>query len=134
MKRILAVAAVFVFAVNAYVPNDAERARWTMHDMQSWRIVFDAYYTDHKEYPAVATLDEARAIGEPLYIRHAPMTDAWGNAYRIQSNAKGYRIVSAGADGVFQSDTSATGSLSSFNDDAVAANGNRWLVRYWEMK
>jgi len=134
MKRIVAAVVFSILAAGAYIPTDAERARWTMHDMQSWKIVFEAYWTDHKEYPNVTTLEQARAVGEPLYIRHAPMTDAWGNAYRIRSDTKGFRIVSSGADGVFQSDTSQAGTLSSFNDDAVATNEGRWLVRQWEMK
>ncbi len=118
-----------------YIPTDAERARWTMHDMRSWMIVFEAYKQDHGEYPHVKTLEEARAIAEPTYIKHAPMTDAWGNPYRIEAAGRSYRIVSAGADGEFQPDTwSTAGTLSSFNDDAVATNEGRWLVRHWEMK
>jgi hypothetical protein len=122
------------FAADPYVPTDAERARWTMHDMKSWMIVFDAYKLDHKEYPHVATPEEARAIAEPVYIRRAPMTDAWGHPYRIEADGQTFRIVSAGADGVFQTDLSKKGTLASFNDDAVATNEGKWLVRQWEFK
>lgn len=122
------------YAADPYVPSDAERARWTMFDMRSWKTVFDAYKSDHGQYPVVKTPEEARAMGEPMYIKHAPMVDAWGRPYRIESDGKSFRIVSAGADGVFQSDTSARGVLSSFNDDAVATEEGKWLTRFWEMK
>ena len=40
------------FASDVYIPTDAERARWTMEDMQNWKIVFDAYTIDYKQYPS----------------------------------------------------------------------------------
>jgi hypothetical protein len=119
---------------DVYVPTDAERARWTMSDMMSWKIVFDAYKADHKEYPVVKTVEEARLAGEPVYIRHAPMADAWGRPYRIESDGATFRVVSAGADGIFQSDIAKNGKLESFNDDAVVSNEGRWLSRSWEIK
>jgi hypothetical protein len=105
-----------------------------MFDMRSWKTVFDAYKLDHGQYPVVRTVEEARAIGEPTYVKHAPMIDAWGRPYHIESDAKSFRIVSAGADGIFQSDVSTGGTLQSFNDDAVATEAGNWLFRHWEMK
>jgi hypothetical protein len=137
MKRIVAAAVLIAssaFAADPYIPTDAERARWTMQDMRSWKIVFDAYRMDHKQYPVVNSLEEARAIGEPVYIKRAPMNDAWGRPYRIESNASAFRIVSSGADGLFQADPSMPGELKSFDDDAVASNEGKWLYRHWEMK
>lgn len=127
-------ALTILLAASPYVPTDAERARWTMHDMKSWMIVFDAYKADHNEFPHVTTPEQARAIAEPVYIRKAPLTDAWGRPYRIEADGKTFRIVSAGADGIFQTDLSQTGKLSSFDDDAVATNEGKWLVRSWEFK
>ena len=136
MKSVVAIFlfATAAFAADPYIPTDLERARWTMQDMKSWMIVFEAYKQDHQEYPRVATIEEARAIGEPIYIRTAPMHDAWGHPYRIEANGTTFRIVSAGADGVFQADVSQRGPLKSFNDDAVATNEGKWLVRPWELK
>ena len=135
MKRIAAALVFTVLSMGAYVPTDAERARWTMHDMMSWKTVFDAYYTDHKEYPHISTMDEARAIGEPTYIKAAPMHDAWGNPYRIEADGKSFRVVSAGADGVFKPETWTTGgTLTSFDDDAVVTNQSRWWFRRWEFR
>ena len=62
------------------------------------------------------------------------MHDAWGHAYRIEADGATFRIISAGADGVFQTDVSQKGPLESFNDDAVATNEGKWLVRPWELK
>lgn len=124
-----------IFAMAAYIPTDAERARWTLHDMMSWKTVFDAYYLDHKEYPHVSTVAEARVIAEPIYIKAAPLNDAWGTPYRIEADGKTFRVVSAGADGVFKPESWTTGgTLESFNDDAVVTNEGRWWFRRWEFK
>jgi hypothetical protein len=138
MKRLVVILVALLpltlLAADLYVPTDSERARWTMFDMRSWKTVFDAYKLDHGQYPVVRTVEEARAIGEPTYVKHAPMIDAWGRPYRIESDAKSFRIVSAGADGIFQSDVSTGGTLQSFNEDAVATEAGNWLFRHWEMK
>ena len=134
MKNIAAAAVLSLFAIGAYNPTDAERARWTMFDIRSWKTAFDAYKSDHGQYPAVTSLEQARAAVEPMYIKRAPMTDAWGIPYRIEADGKSFRVVSAGADGNFQADTSAAGVLQSFNDDAVINESGKWLFRYWEMK
>ena len=131
---LLLIAAATASAAESYVPTEAERARWTMFDMYSWKIAFLAYKTDHHVFPTVKTLEDARSAVEPMYILHAPMTDAWGHAYRIESDANGFRVVSAGADGVFESDVSNGGALTSFNDDAVATESGNWLFRRWVMK
>jgi len=134
-KRLFAAALVSIATMGAYTPTDAERARWTMHDMMSWKIVFDAYYTDHKEYPHVGTVEEARAIGEPIYINAAPMHDAWGNPYRIESDGKTFRIVSAGSDGKFDPSTwGVTAKKLPFDADAVLTNEGRWLFRAWDFQ
>jgi type II secretory pathway pseudopilin PulG len=135
MKSAAAVAILSVAALGAYVPTNAERARWTMQDMMSWKMVFEAYRVDHKEYPHVTTVAEARAIAEPVYIKAAPLTDAWGNPYRVEADGKSFRLVSAGADGVFKPETWTTGGgLPSFNDDAVITNEGRWWFRRWELQ
>ena len=118
-----------------YCPTDAERARWTMGDMMSWKTIFEAYRIDNKAYPVVANAEEARQAGEPKYVIKAPMLDAWGRPYRIESDGKTFRVVSAGADGIFQESTWSTpGRSGSFNDDAVVSHEGRWLTRSWEHK
>lgn len=139
-KTLLAVMVALIvsplFAADGpYSPTDAERARWTMHDMASWRICFDAYKTDHGKYPEVKSAEEARAAFEPVYVAHLPMTDAWGRAYAVESSANTYVVVSAGTDGKFDKHSwSSGGTLRSFDEDAVASNEGRWLYRHWTMK
>src|SRR5258708_4219838 len=141
MKKTL-LAALFVMIVSplfaadgSYTPTDAERARWTMFDMASWRTCFDAYKSDHGKYPEVKTTEEAKAAFEPIYVAHLPMTDAWGHAYVVESSATSYSVVSAGADGKFDKQSWSTGgTLQSFDEDAVITNQGRWLFRHWNMK
>ena len=124
-----------LFAAGPYAPTDAERARWTMFDMASWRTCFDAYKSDHGKYPEVKSAEEAKAAFEPIYIGHLPMTDAWGHPYTVESSANAYMVVSAGADGKFDKQSWSTGGvLQSFDEDAVATNAGRWLFRDWNMK
>jgi hypothetical protein len=124
-----------LFAATPYAPTDLERARWTMSDMVSWRICFAAYKQDHGKYPEVKSVEEAKAAFEPIYVAHLPMTDAWGNAYAVQSDASSFTVVSAGADGTFDKHTwSTAGTLQSFDEDAVATNEGHWLVRHWNLK
>jgi hypothetical protein len=122
-------------ADGSYLPTDAERARWTMQDMNSWKICFAAYKQDHGKYPEVKSAEEARAAFEPVYIAHLPMTDAWGRAYAIESSASTFTVASAGADGKFDKQSwSTAGVLQSFDEDAVATNEGRWLLRHWNQK
>src|SRR3954451_8548415 len=104
MKKMLLAAMVALFvspliAADVYSPTDAERARWTMHDMASWRVCFDAYKLDHGKYPEVKSPEEARGAFERVYLVPLPMTDAWGRAYAVESSATTYTVVSAGTDG-----------------------------------
>jgi len=103
--------------------------------MMSWKTVFQAYATDHGEFPHVRTVEQARAMAEPIYIRHAPLNDAWGNPYRIEADGKTFRIVSAGADGLFKPETWTTGGkVESFDEDAVVTSEGRWWFRSWEFR
>jgi Type II secretion system (T2SS), protein G len=122
-------------ATGAYLPTDAERARWTMEDMNSWRICFGAYKADHGTYPEVKSAEEARAAFEPVYIARLPLTDAWGRPYAVESGTERFTVVSAGADGKLDRQSwTAGGALQSFDEDAVATNEGRWLFRHWNMK
>jgi len=127
------IAAALLLAAASYMPNDAERARWTYHDMRSIQTAIEAYATDHQRYPDVKTMDELRPLVAPLYIMALPMHDAWGNAYRIETTEKSYRIISAGADGKF--DESSWGIASNnlpYDADAVIDHGK--FTRRWAFK
>lgn len=127
--------AALAAADGPYLPTDAERGRWTMADMSSWRISFAAYKQDHGNYPQAKSAADVKAALEPMYIAHLPMTDAWGRAYAVDSNEQGFTVASAGADGKFDKKSWTTGgTLSSFDEDAVATQEGRWLFRHWAMK
>lgn len=133
-KLVFLIPAVLLLAA-AYVPTDTERARWTMGDMQSWRICFAAYKQDHGAYPAVGSAQAAKDLFEPKYVQRLPMRDAWGNGYEVKSNPTGYQVVSAGADGKFEpSSWNTEGKQSFYEADAVATAEGRWLFRFWEIK
>ena len=142
MKRITLASLVLLllptasFAGSSYVPTDAERARWTMGDMQTWRICLEAYKIDHGSYPPASSVEELRAMVEPIYVKRAPLTDAWGNPYRYSVDAGGAaRIISAGADGKFDEPTwSIEGQSDSYDADAVMSPTARWMFRSWTIK
>lgn len=135
MRNVILLTFAALLLVAAYNPTDAERARWTMGDMQSWKICFAAYKQDNGAYPEVASAEAARALFEPKYVQKLPMHDAWGNDYGVKANPNGYQVVSAGSDGKFDpSSWKAAGKQSSYDADAVATDEGRWLVRFWEIK
>ena len=136
MNRVLLATLTLVLAGGAYLPTDAERARWTMSDMLSLRTALEAYAHDHgNAYPAVTTIDGLRKELEGKYTIVAPARDAWGREYRYQRNGDGFRLVSAGADGTFDESTWSTpGRVKSLADDAVLSNERRWLFRSWSFE
>ena len=120
-----------------YIPTDAERARWTMQDMRSWSIVLSAYQKDYGKLPEAPTLEALVALIQPVYIRYAPVTDAWGNPYRVALDQNGLvrGVVSAGADGKFDEKTwLQTGEQESFDADAVATAGTARMYRHWQYR
>lgn len=139
MKRIAGFAfAILAIAVGAhsadapYVPTDAERARWTLQDMRSWKIALEAYKIDHDSFPDAKTLEEAVAVIEGPYIRQAPRHDAWGRAFIFERVGEGFRIVSAGSDGIFQKESwSEPARGLSHVEDAVITDEGKFWFRSW---
>ncbi len=120
---------------NAYVPTDAERARWTMSDMKSMATAIEAYATDRHAYPDAANVQALVSLIQPTYMRKAHGTDAWGRdfVYVRGGDGKSYRLVSAGSDGKTDPGSwGATGPLSSFDDDAVLDTGA--MTRPWPFR
>ena len=118
-----------------YMPTDAERARWTLHDMRSWKLALEAYNMDNKSYPAASSLKEAAAAVDGKYINAVPMHDAWGNPYVYERTESGFRIVSSGADGRFDRNTwAAPGQLESLDADAVVTNEGKFWLRSWKFR
>jgi hypothetical protein len=77
----------------------------TMADIRSLATAVESYAVDHNEYPPAEGL---RGFLEPNYIKTTPALDGWGNQFRYYATADhtSYLIVSAGADGAFEMDTS----------------------------
>ncbi len=141
MSRTLVVATLLATSFLAvsqggqYIPTDAERARWTIKDMNDWAIVLQAYYKDNNHYPEAAGFDELIAQVQPVYIRVAPVRDAWGNAYSYQATRSGRScwLASAGSDGQFETvQPEEFARLANFADDAVVRDGR--LLRGWEFR
>jgi len=133
MKHVvLAVLLAGAAAPGAYVPTDAERARWTMSDMKSMATAIEAYAIDNKAYPAAESIEALLAAIQPIYIRKAHAHDAWGHpfVYVPSADRQSYRLVSAGADGRVDRGTGdKPGPLASLDGDAVLTAGK--LTRPW---
>lgn len=80
--------------------------RRTMSDIQSVASALWAYSTDNDEYPSgdYASLKDALV---PTYIAKLPENDIWGHAYAyvVSDDRKHFRLVSAGADSIFDWDS-----------------------------
>ena len=75
----------------------------------------------------MSTIEALLPFIRPAYIRKAPITDAWGDAYAYAASADGssYRLVSPGSDGRTDPDSwGVKGPLASFEDDAVLDSGS----------
>jgi len=134
MKRALPLLFLLALPLFAAEPNAAptegERARWTKSDMRSIATALEAYATDHNRYPDAKSIDDVVKAVQPTYIRFTPLRDAWGNEYRVEANAQGYRIVSCGSDGVCDETTWAQpGQELPYAADGVFANGK--MIRSW---
>ena len=119
----------------APTPSEGDRARWTLGDMRTLATAIEAYAVDHKAYPKVGSLEEVVPLIQPVYIRHAPVRDAWGNPFVYSSSADGktYRLVSPGSDHAADPSTwDVPGELSSYAADAVLDSGQfrrGWMYR-----
>ena len=83
------------------VARDAHRT--TMASMRSIATAMEGYEADKDVFPA-GWIETIEKLLVPTYITNFPRLDAWGTPFRISTGPgmKHYRIVSAGADGVFE--------------------------------
>jgi hypothetical protein len=80
----------------------------TMSDMRTLAVSVEAWSTDNDDtYPRASDLEGLRSALEPVYAKELPKKDVWGNkyVYVVSPDAKHYRIVSAGADGILNWDS-----------------------------
>ena len=93
--------------------NEQERKhpwRRTMSDMRALATAIEAYQTDQQEetYPQAADLAGLKTQLKGISTSQKfPERDIWGHAYEyvVSTDRHHYRIVSAGADGIFEWDS-----------------------------
>jgi hypothetical protein len=92
-------------AETAAAQRELAAVKKTLADMRALATALEARATDTNEYPETADMETLRKLVQPTYIRNMPSRDGWGHEFLYigSLNHEGYRIVSAGADGVFES-------------------------------
>jgi Type II secretion system (T2SS), protein G len=110
--------------------NNLSAARRTMVDMRTLATALEARATDTNEYPESCGLETLRRLVEPTYVRRMPARDAWGHEllYIGSPSRQEYRIVSAGADGIFETSSrmlldTPLRQTERFEDDLIFQNG-----------
>lgn len=114
--------------------------RRTMSDMRALATAIEAYQTDQQDetYPAAADMAGLKEQLKGITMSQKfPEKDMWGHAYEyvVSPDRKHYRIVSAGADGIFEWDsrkidvppagtTPAVRYRDRLEDDIIYADGN----------
>jgi type II secretory pathway pseudopilin PulG len=100
------------------------RQKRTMADMRSVGTAIETYAVDNRVYPTADSLDALRPLLVPKYIKQLPAVDGWTHPYRYAPLENGYRLVSAGSDGVFdQAPAEYTrGTTNKFDCDIVYSN------------
>lgn len=108
------------------------RTSATSRTLDSLAWTLDKYRTKKGRYPAGTSMKDLEKAVFPEFTAEVPFRDAWGTELRYEAPKDGstYRLVSAGADHVFdESSWTRKGVLSSTDEDAVMVNGE--MVRYW---
>ena len=94
--------------VTQVIAEQEKKRPWrrTMTDMRSIAVAVEAYATDNDEFPS-GDFTSLKAALEPTYILELPEKDMWDHpyAYVVSDDKKSYRIVSAGADSIFEWDS-----------------------------
>jgi uncharacterized protein len=81
--------------------------RRTMADFRSIYTALAAYSLDNDEKYPLGSYEKLREVLTPTYIKTLPEKDIWGHpyAYVVSPDQKHFRLVSAGADGIFDWDS-----------------------------
>jgi general secretion pathway protein G len=122
---------------NLLTAMQRSKQKRTMADMRTVGVALEAYGTDHEreEYPPGPTVEALRTHLQPTYIRSVPAKDGWETEMRYMPLPnRGYAIVSAGKDKVFQAESAdgyAAGTKTqNFDCDIVFSNGE--FIQYPE--
>jgi uncharacterized protein len=81
--------------------------RRTMSDIRSVGAALESYAIDHEEKFPSGDYSALEAVLAPNYLKSVPAKDMWDHAYAyvVSDDGKHYRIVSSGADGIFEWDS-----------------------------
>lgn len=108
------------------------RTSATLRTMDSLAWTLDKYRMKNGRYPSGASMKDLERTLFPEFTSAVPTKDAWGTELRYDAPKDGtrYRLVSAGADHVFDEGSwSRKGVLASADEDAVILNGD--VIRFW---
>jgi len=134
IELLIVVAIIGIIAAIA-IPNllnaiDRGKQKRTMADMRSLGTAIESYAVDNSRYPVGMANVGASGISthiSPVYIRTAPTTDGWSNAWDIDSDVNGtiYTISSITKDSTAEG-SPAGGTTSDFDCDIIFVSGQFW--------
>ncbi len=146
IELLLVVGVIGVLAAIA-IPNmltaiQRAKQKRTMANIKTISNAWEARESDYSQYNAAGvsagllgasnpiTATDVAGMLEPTYIRSIPRVDGWNNPFNIfldqpigGGNAQKYVIVSAGRDGIFETNP-APGYITNFDCDIVFSNGS----------
>jgi hypothetical protein len=79
--------------------RDSFALRETMTRLNWLKQVLKALHTDLQRYPDANSIEQLKAMVEPIYIRIAPANDGWARPFIVDSTASSYTICSGGRNG-----------------------------------
>jgi hypothetical protein len=79
--------------------RDSFALRETMTRLNWLKQVLKALHIDLQRYPDANSIEQLKAIVEPVYIRIAPVNDGWARPFIVDSTASIYTICSGGRNG-----------------------------------
>jgi hypothetical protein len=111
------------------------RTSATQRDLEAVGIILRAWRMKYGRYPAAKSMAELERMLFPEFISQLPTKDKWGTELRYVASKDGqsYRLISAGADAMFdEASWAKRGKLAVADDDAVLENGE--LIREWTVE
>ena len=133
MKIVIALPVVLLLSAASTAPDpNIKLTKRAIADLRTLGAVMESYAEDHAAYPGFATIKEMELVMVPKYVTGLTAVDPWGTEYRylVSPDRRHYRVISAGADRVFEkqyeeltSEPPADRASDNFNDDFVFQDG-----------
>jgi len=143
MELLIVVAIIGILAAIA-IPNilvaiQRAKQKRTMADIKTISLAWETRAADYGQYNAAGAgllgasnpifITDVEVMVTPTYVKSIPHFDGWNHPFNIYldqplngARAETYVIVSAGKDGIFDSNP-ATGAISNFDCDIIFSNG-----------